>query len=102
MFNTEIGRAFIMTMVGHAIVQLPMLAKNTKAQRIAKECRVSGLTVAGNTLINNVVEMLGPELLTLFNTLPEPEKLRVVSAPVVKEVEAEIEEVNEKKLSVVS
>lgn len=72
LFGTELGRAFLMGTIGVGVTQIPALAAMPKVQRMAKECRVAGMSVAGNFAIDGLVDELVPGLMSLLNSLPEP------------------------------
>jgi hypothetical protein len=85
LFETELGRAFLMGVIGVGATQIPALAEMPKLQRIAKECRVSGMAVAGNFAIDGLVSGLAPELMKLLNSLPEPTVQARIEVPSVVE-----------------
>jgi hypothetical protein len=54
MLDTEFGRSILAMTVGYGLSQFQQ--ENPKVQRFAKECRVNGLTAAGNEIFSTVVK----------------------------------------------
>lgn len=87
--DTEMGSAIIGMLLGYSLTYVPKISEDPRAQRLAGEFRVGGMTVAGNTLMDIVWQYV--------RNLPSPEKVRVNENEVriAEEIEEEVEE-NEK------
>ncbi len=71
LLETEIGRAVVSGLLGVIFPNIPSLGKDPRVQKLASELRIDGMTTIGNELINEVMAMVGPGLMEIFNTLPQ-------------------------------
>lgn len=69
--ETEFGIAFLSVLAGYGLTYAPMIKDNPKAQRLAQEFRVAGITMAGNEIVSTMIEQVLPGLKTMLNSLPE-------------------------------
>lgn len=66
---TEAGEAAIKTCIGYALIYIPGIKEDPRAQRMSKEFRVDGIAQAGNL----VMEHLWPILMNVLMALPSVE-----------------------------
>ncbi len=100
--DTEIGDALMDGLFGAALTFTPGIKDDARAQQLAKQFRVSAMSVAGNVVMGEMLETLLPALTTALNSLPEPKQELHVPEEIlpdhkVKSVQEEKEVVSHKK-----
>ena len=107
MMETELGTSFIACLMGIGL-QYTSLVKDTRAQRLAEEFRVHGMSTAGNAAFDMLMEIVGPAIKEALSTLPKqevriavPTKVEVPTLlPIEIEFNGEEEEEKQKQLEV--
>jgi heme A synthase len=72
--DTEMGDALMDGLFGAALTFTPGIKEDARAQRLAKQFRVSAMSVAGNVVMGELLGTLVPALTTALNSLPEPKR----------------------------
>lgn len=95
--DTELGDALMDAIFGAALTFVPGVKEDPRAQQLAKQFRVSAMSVAGNVVMGELVGTLVPALTTALNSLPEPTAHS--NLPVPEEIlpEKKLKEVQEEK-----
>jgi len=75
LLDSEVGLALISTMMGHVLTQ-SKYSENEQIDKIAKEFRIEGMTIAGNVAIDEIMKYIVPTIKDVINTIPE-EKCRI-------------------------
>jgi len=86
LLDSEIGNAFVSIILGYCLTYMPKVKEDKRAQKLAGEFRVEGLSTAGNALMNVVWQYV--------KDLPASEKIRVETKEV-RVSEEEIQEIDE-------
>lgn len=58
--ETDIGSALLSTAAGYGLTYVPMISKDPRAQKLAKEFRVAGIATAGNAVFQTLIDQLAP------------------------------------------
>ena len=69
--DTEIGTAVLSTIVGFVLTNFPAFKQDKRAQSIAKEFRVGGISLIGNLLADKAMGSLLPEMSRILKLLPD-------------------------------
>ena len=82
LMDTDFGSSLVSLALGLGFTYAPVLSEDPRAKKMAEEFRVNGMAVAGNAIVDIVVEHLMPVVNTALNSLPKEtpsltEKLRV-------------------------
>jgi hypothetical protein len=72
MLDTEYGEAIISILLGLGGHYAPMdFMKDPRIQRVCDELRIQAMAGAGNKVVNELMEILMPVLLSALTNLPE-------------------------------
>jgi hypothetical protein len=79
--ETDIGQGFISSLLGVVIPQVPVVGTDRRAQALAEEFQVEGLSVMGDSLIKESIGLITPILTNALKDIPElPEHIDVDSS----------------------
>lgn len=97
--DTDVGLSFLNVLMGTIIDNVPQLQDNKNALRLGEEFRVNGMTVAGNALLEQLIDKSLVGLLELSNqqkarVLPDNSNIEVRD----QDIEKVSEVVNERKV----
>jgi len=93
--ETEAGEALISILLGYSLTYVPKLNEDPRAERLANEFRIGGMSTAGNFAMEIAFEYFLAPIHTAMEALPEAPKVRV---RVPTEEDAEEFENNEEEL----
>jgi hypothetical protein len=71
LLNSEFGTAFVGMMLGMGLSYAPSISSSSKAQRLATEFRIGGMSVAGNTMMDVMTEHFFPVITGALSDLPQ-------------------------------
>jgi hypothetical protein len=82
LLDSKAGEVIIAMALGFSLPYIPPIAGNEKAERLAKEFRISGMANGANAIINEISQFAVPALKSIIDSLPSEEmaQLRVSSA----------------------
>lgn len=70
-FDTQFGNALISYIIGQGLTYIPNLKNNDKIISLAKEFRVNGMSVAGNEIVDALIQYILPAITDTLNLLPK-------------------------------
>lgn len=75
LLNTEPGAAAISLLLGMSLTYVPKVSEDPRAQRLAKEFRVNGMSTAINSALSTLTEYFVPAMQGILSGLPTEEAL---------------------------
>jgi hypothetical protein len=86
MLDTDLGDAFVSTLLGYGLTYIPVLAEDPRAQALAEEFRINGMAIAGNVVADSVFQHLMPAINSAMEKLPPAEEVLRMKRPSRKRV----------------
>jgi hypothetical protein len=84
--ETDMGESVINLMLGWGLTYAPMISNDSRVQALAEEMRVDGMSIAGNVIVDSIMENVLPTLMSNIEMLDAP-KARVELPEEVDEAE---------------
>lgn len=81
LLDTEVGLAIISLVIGWALTCLPMLKEDSRVQLLAEEFRVSGMTLIGTELLDEISRYFIPLMTEALNQIPQESQVRIAITP---------------------
>ena len=70
MLNTEVGHSVVSGIMGALLTTLPQFQNDTRVQKLAEELRVNGMATLGNTVVDQLTEIVAPAMSAMVQNLP--------------------------------
>ena len=67
MLSTEIGTSVVSGVMGGILTALPQFQNDTRVQKLAEELRVNGMATLGNTVVDQLTEIVAPAMSAMMS-----------------------------------
>ena len=67
MLGTEIGTSIVSGVMGGILTALPQFQNDTRVQKLAEELRVNGMATLGNTVVDQLTEIVAPAMSAMMS-----------------------------------
>ena len=71
MLHTEVGASVVSGVMGALLTSLPQFQNDVRIQKLAEELRVNGMATLGNTVVDQLTEMVAPAMSSMIQSLPQ-------------------------------
>lgn len=71
MLHTEVGASVVSGVMGALLTSLPQFQNDARVQKLAEELRVNGMATLGNTVVDQLTEMVAPAMSAMIQSLPQ-------------------------------